>query len=81
MTGKSLRNIAPFDAGLAGKVRDLGPWFQNVRLPGGLETAPDPFLGDYPKFKFERFAGALPPISRASRSSTSAATRVSTPSR
>jgi tRNA (mo5U34)-methyltransferase len=27
---------------------------------GGIETAPDHFLGDYPAFKFARFADALP---------------------
>ncbi|PVX29325.1 TIGR04290 family methyltransferase [Sphingomonas pokkalii] len=37
----------------------LGPWFQNLRIKG-VETAPDHFLGDYPGFKFARFADALP---------------------
>ena len=38
----------------------LGPWFHNIELPGGITTAPDHFLGDYPRFKFETFADALP---------------------
>ena len=38
----------------------LGPWFQNIDLGDGIETAPDHFLGDYPTLKFERFAAALP---------------------
>jgi tRNA (mo5U34)-methyltransferase len=41
------------------RVEALGPWFHNIDL-GGVETAPDHFLGDYPRFKFERFAHALP---------------------
>lgn len=38
----------------------LGPWFQNIDLGHGLMTAPDHFLGDYPAFKYRRFAHALP---------------------
>ena len=38
----------------------LAPWFHNIDLGGGLVTAPDHFLGDYPRFKFARFADALP---------------------
>lgn len=37
----------------------LGPWFQNIDL-GTVQTAPNHFLGDYPAFKFARFADALP---------------------
>lgn len=42
------------------EIERLGPWFHNIDLGSGLQTAPDHFLGDYPKFKFERFAHALP---------------------
>lgn len=41
------------------RIDALGPWFQNLVIDG-VETAPDHFLGDYPAFKFSRFAGALP---------------------
>lgn len=41
------------------QIEALGPWFHNLRI-GGIETAPDHFLGDYPAFKFARFAEALP---------------------
>ncbi|HKT76449.1 MAG TPA: TIGR04290 family methyltransferase [Sphingobium sp.] len=41
------------------QIETLGPWFHNLRI-GGIETAPDHFLGDYPAFKFARFADALP---------------------
>ena len=45
---------------LSQRVADLAPWFQNIELGGGLWTAPDHFLGDYPAFKYRRFAHALP---------------------
>lgn len=38
----------------------LGPWFHNIDLGHGVWTAPAHFLGDYPGFKFRRFAHALP---------------------
>ncbi len=41
------------------RARALGPWFHNMNL-GGVWTAPDHFLGDYPGVKFRRFADALP---------------------
>jgi tRNA (mo5U34)-methyltransferase len=41
------------------RVRELGPWFHNMTL-GGVATAPDHFLGDYPRVKWRRFADALP---------------------
>jgi len=45
---------------LAARVAELAPWFHNMELDG-VWTAPDHFLGDYPAFKFARFAEALPP--------------------
>ena len=42
------------------QVDALAPWFHNIDLGGGLRTAPDHFLGDYPAFKYARFAHALP---------------------
>ena len=45
---------------LRDRVEALSPWFHNIELPGGIATAPDHFLGDYPRFKFETFADALP---------------------
>src|SRR4051794_23162063 len=41
------------------RVRDLGRWFHNLDLDG-VKTAPDHFLGDYPKVKWNRFAHAIP---------------------
>ena len=62
------------------RIDELGPWFHNMRL-GGVWTAPEHFLGDYPNVKWQRFAHAIPPISPAGPCSTSAATAASTPSR
>ncbi len=41
------------------QVAALAPWFHNLDL-NGVWTAPDHFLGDYPRSKFERFAPYLP---------------------
>ena len=44
---------------IAARVETLGPWFHNMDL-NGVPTAPDHFLGDYPRVKFAGFARALP---------------------
>ena len=41
------------------RIDELGPWFHNMQL-GGVWTAPEHFLGDYPNVKWQRFAHALP---------------------
>jgi tRNA (mo5U34)-methyltransferase len=41
------------------RVRQLGKWFHNMELRG-VRTAPDHFLGDYPRFKWRNFAHAIP---------------------
>jgi tRNA (mo5U34)-methyltransferase len=45
---------------LRAQVAALAPWFHNIDLGDGILTAPEHFLGDYPRFKFARFADALP---------------------
>jgi len=47
-------------ADLRAEVDALAPWFHNIHLPGGIETAPKHFLGDYPAFKFAEFGGCVP---------------------
>jgi tRNA (mo5U34)-methyltransferase len=47
------------DADLRDEIEALGPWFQNLDLRG-IATAPEHFLGDYPRVKWQRFADALP---------------------
>src|SRR5215212_2504669 len=41
------------------RVAELGQWFHNLDL-GGVKTAPDHFLGNYPEVKWQRFAAAIP---------------------
>jgi tRNA (mo5U34)-methyltransferase len=38
----------------------LGPWFHNLHLPDGRQTAPNHMLGDFPACKWRQFADALP---------------------
>jgi tRNA (mo5U34)-methyltransferase len=33
-------------------INALGPWFHNLHLPGGVQTAPDHPLGDFPRKKW-----------------------------
>lgn len=42
------------------EIAQLGPWFHNLHLPGGAQTAPDHPLGDFPAFKWRKLAAALP---------------------
>jgi tRNA (mo5U34)-methyltransferase len=42
------------------RIAELGSWFHNLNL-GGVQTAPDHFLGDYPSVKWRAFADTLPP--------------------
>src|SRR5690349_24931638 len=53
----NLRAVPTTD--LQDRIEELAPWFHNMNL-GGLWTAPDHFLGDYPGAKFRRFAPHLP---------------------
>ncbi len=41
------------------KVQSLGEWFQNFDF-GGIKTAPNHPLGDYPRVKWDRFRGSIP---------------------
>lgn len=41
------------------RIESLGKWFHNIDL-GGVKTAPDHFLGDYPTVKWRLFAHAIP---------------------
>ena len=38
----------------------LGPWFHNLHLPDGAQTAPGHALGDFPAFKWAELAPHLP---------------------
>lgn len=42
------------------EVAALGPWFHNLHLPDGTETAPAHYLGDFPGYKWQRLSPHLP---------------------
>jgi tRNA (mo5U34)-methyltransferase len=42
------------------EIAELAPWFHNLHLPDGVQTAPDHPLGDFPSFKWRELAPALP---------------------
>jgi tRNA (mo5U34)-methyltransferase len=42
------------------EARALGPWFHNLHLPDGTQTAPTHPLGDFPNMKWEQIAAFVP---------------------
>lgn len=42
------------------EIENLRPWFHNIHLPDGSQTATDHFLGDFPKFKWDKIKTAVP---------------------
>lgn len=42
------------------EIDKLGPWFHNIHLPTGEQTAPNHFLGDFPKFKWDNIKSVIP---------------------
>src|ERR671937_2022912 len=42
------------------EIAALGPWFHNLHLPDGAQTAPNHALGDFPAFKWRELAPHLP---------------------
>ncbi len=41
------------------RIAELAPWFHNMML-GGVRTAPEHFLGDYPAVKYRHFRDFIP---------------------
>ena len=52
----TLQSEATHDAEIAA----LAPWFHNLHLPDGRQTAPDHPLGDFPAFKWGEIAPHVP---------------------
>lgn len=50
----------PSREGVPEDVARLAPWFHNLHLPDGSQTAPDHPLGDFPAFKWRDIAAKLP---------------------
>src|SRR4051812_49257848 len=44
----------------AKEIESLGPWFHNLHLPDGAQTAPAHPLGDFPAFKWKEIEPRLP---------------------
>jgi tRNA (mo5U34)-methyltransferase len=42
------------------EIEALGPWFHNLHLPDGRQTAPDHPLGDFPAYKWAAVAPHIP---------------------
>jgi tRNA (mo5U34)-methyltransferase len=42
------------------EIGELAPWFHNLHLPDGRQTAPDHPLGDFPAFKWREIAPHVP---------------------
>jgi tRNA (mo5U34)-methyltransferase len=55
-----MRSQATVDKDLRATIDALGPWFHNVHLPDGTQTAPGHRFGDFPAFKWRKLQAALP---------------------
>ena len=42
------------------EIQKMGPWFHNLHLGNGIQTAPDHFLGDFPSFKWKEIEPHIP---------------------
>ena len=60
MTLQSYGPRRPTDDHIAREIQSLAPWFHNLHLPSGHETAPDHPLGDFPRVKWWELQSALP---------------------
>src|SRR3954467_7986737 len=60
MTRLLQREVSAPSVERAGEIAALGPWFHNLHLPDGSQTAPAHPLGDFPSFKWREIAGHLP---------------------
>jgi tRNA (mo5U34)-methyltransferase len=45
---------------LAAGAHELAPWFHNLHLPDGTQTAPNHPLGDFPRCKWQQIADQIP---------------------
>lgn len=64
MSSESLRtlerNLANPQTQTEREIATLGPWFHNLHLPGGVQTAPDHPLGDFPRYKWQHMRECVP---------------------
>lgn len=50
----------PAPTSLREQISSLGPWFHNLHLPDGSQTFPEHPFGDFPAFKWQHLAQAIP---------------------
>ena len=67
MTLQSHGTALDRDDPIGREIRELAPWFHNLHLPDGWETAPDHPLGDFPAVKWAQIGPALPEDLRGKR--------------
>ncbi len=60
MTSPTKQRIDLRNERLQSEIAALGPWFHNLHLPDGTQTAPTHFLGDFPRYKWHALAPHLP---------------------
>jgi tRNA (mo5U34)-methyltransferase len=60
MTSPAKEQVSSLQERLRSEIAALGPWFHNLHLPDGTETAPAHFLGDFPRYKWQALAPHLP---------------------
>ena len=56
----TVRTLEALGDGVDEEIGRRGPWFHNLHLPDGRQTAPDHPLGDFPSFKWAELGPALP---------------------
>ena len=60
MTLQSYGRRHPANDPVAHEIQRLAPWFHNLHLPTGHQTAPDHPLGDFPRLKWHELLSAIP---------------------
>jgi tRNA (mo5U34)-methyltransferase len=56
MTLQSMGQLSGTKDATLARIAELAPWFHNLHLPSGHQTAPDHPLGDFPAFKWRKIA-------------------------
>lgn len=54
------RNLSNPRTAVEREIAALGPWFHNLHLAGGVQTAPDHPLGDFPRYKWRQVEPHVP---------------------
>jgi tRNA (mo5U34)-methyltransferase len=57
---RTLQSAGAQNGPLGAQINALAPWFHNLHLPDGTQTAPDHPLGDFPRFKWDTLGALLP---------------------